>query len=198
MTPCSWLMLIHRPGNALGPVQGIGYVNELLARLTDSPVHDRTQHNASLPFPLHKKLYADFSHENLLVAVYAAMGLFNVTEGDAPNPKKIPKDWEQRVWRASRMVPFSARMVVERLECGRVRAEGKDVQPDSEGAEKTTVTETFVRVFVNDALQPLEFCGAKTREGMCRLDAFVKSQAYARNDGYGDFEKCYNDPEDRD
>lgn len=178
------LTFLNRPGNALGPVQGVGYVNELLARLTDSPVHDHTQHNASLSFPLHKKLYADFSHENLMVAVYAAMGLFNVTEGDAPNPKKIPKDWEERVWRASRMVPFSARMVVERLECGRVRVE------DVRGEEQKT--ETFVRVFVNDALQPLEFCGAKVREGMCRLDAFVKSQAYARNDGYGDFEKCYD------
>lgn len=155
-------------------------MNELLARLTDSPVHDHTQHNASLLFPLHKALYADFSHENLMVAVYAALGLFNVTEGDAPNPRKIPKDWEERVWRASRMVPFSARMVVERLQCGRVRPE--DVRGE----------ETFVRVFVNDALQPLEFCGAKTREGMCRLDAFVKSQVYARNDGNGDFEKCYH------
>ncbi|KAH9931261.1 histidine phosphatase superfamily [Fomitopsis serialis] len=157
------------PGNSLGPVQGIGYVNELLARLTDSPVQDRTQHNASLPFPLHKRLYADFTHENLMVAVYAAIGLFNVEEGEAPNPRKIPKHWEHRVWRASRMVPFSARMVVERLECGRVRAEDEEeegwvILAGDAGAEETE-TETFVRIFVNDALQPLEFCGAKTRGG---------------------------------
>ncbi|KAH9836797.1 histidine phosphatase superfamily [Rhodofomes roseus] len=172
------------PGNPLGPVSGIGYVNELLARLTDSPVEDHTQHNDSLPFPLRKRLYADFTHENLMVAVYAAVGLFNVEEGEAPNPKKMPKHWDRRVWRASRMVPFSARMIVERLECGRVRAEEEQEELDDGW--------TFVRIFVNDALQPLEFCGAKTREGMCRLDAFVKSQGYARRDGDGDFEKCYN------
>ncbi|KZT68433.1 phytase [Daedalea quercina L-15889] len=177
------------PGNALGPVQGVGYVNELLARLTGSPIQDHTQHNASLPFPLHKRVYADFTHENLMVAVYAAMGLFNVEEGKAPNPRKMPTNWERRVWRASRMVPFSARMVVERLECGRVRVE------DDEGwvvVGREVETETFVRIFVNDALQPLEFCGAKETEGMCRLDAFVKSQEYARRDGNGDFGKCYS------
>jgi hypothetical protein len=48
----------------------------------------------------------------------------------------------------------------------------------------------YVRVFVSDALQPLQFCGAKG-DGMCELGAFVESQAYARSDGFGDFEKCF-------
>ena len=46
----------------------------------------------------------------------------------------------------------------------------------------------YVRILVNDALQPLEFCGSG--DGLCLLDAFVESQAYARSDGAGDFEKC--------
>ena len=47
-----------------------------------------------------------------------------------------------------------------------------------------------VRVFVQDVLQPLEFCGGDAH-GVCTLDAFVASQAYARHDGEGDFEKCF-------
>lgn len=67
------------------------------------------------------------------------------------------------------MTPFAGRMVTEKLKCG-----GGD----------------FVRILVDDALQPLEFCGAGP-SGMCNLQAFVASQRYARNNGEGDFQKCF-------
>ncbi|THG97873.1 hypothetical protein EW026_g4210 [Hermanssonia centrifuga] len=164
-------------GNSLGPVQGVGYVNELISRLTGRPVQDSTQHDPSLSFPLGRTLYADFTHENLMVAVFSAMGLFNFSEG--LNPKKMD---ENRGWVASRMVPFSARMVVERLACYGSGTEDED----EEGEE-----EEYVRVLVNDELQPMEFCGAG-KDGLCTLDGFVQSQEYARRSGNGDFEKCYN------
>ncbi|RPD56732.1 acid phosphatase [Lentinus tigrinus ALCF2SS1-7] len=178
-------------GNPLGAIQGVGYVNELLARLTDEPVQDHTTHNSSLEFPLGKKIYADFTHENLMVAVYAALGLFNVSE--PLDPRNMPEDafsaedasrWnapfahmkerEARTWVASRMVPFSSRMVTERMTCVR---DGKE--------------DKYVRILVNDEVQPLEFCGAG-EDRMCKLDDFVRSQGYARRSGDGDFEKCYN------
>ena len=170
----------------------MGYVNELLARLTDSPVRDNTTHNASLEFPLGRALYADFTHENLMIPVFAALGLFNVSEPLDPHvlPDYLEKrhhsrhrddkyskskhDALKQKWIASRMVPFSARMVTERLACTR----------DGEAG-------AYVRVFVNDELQPLEFCGAG-KDGVCRLEDFVESQGYARRSGDGDFEKCYN------
>jgi len=79
----------------------------------------------------------------------------------------------------SQMTPFSGRMVVERLDCS------KDFR------FRLSDSGVFVRILVNDALQPLEFCGAGT-DGLCGLDAFVKSQSYARNDGEGDFERCFD------
>jgi len=159
---------------------GVGYVNELLARLRGLPVEDKTQHNSSYPFPLDRSLYIDFTHENLMVPVYAVIGLFNIST--PLDPKHMdPK----RGWIASEMVPFSARMVVERLSCDRP-------EDDVEGEEEDETEEhEYVRVFVNDWLQPLEFCGGDAN-GMCTLDAFVESQGYARRNGYGDFEKCYN------
>ncbi|KIP09825.1 hypothetical protein PHLGIDRAFT_22644 [Phlebiopsis gigantea 11061_1 CR5-6] len=163
-------------GDPLGPVQGVGYINELLARLTGTPVADRTTHDAALPFPLDRALYADFTHENLMVAVYGAMGLFDVSKH--LDPTRLPPD-EDREWFAGRMVPFSARMVVERLSCGGGDGGG--------GA--------LVRIFVNDALQPLEFCNDGDEDlaelGLCTLASFVASQGYARRSGDGDFEKCY-------
>ncbi|KAI0006199.1 histidine phosphatase superfamily [Russula compacta] len=166
-------------GGYLGPVQGVGYVNELLARLTGQPVQDHTQSNHTLDsspetFPLDRTLYADFSHDNEMVAIYSALGLFR--QYLLPGQKLDPTcPSPQRTWVASRLVPFSARMVVEKLECNRT-----PLLPKA----------SFVRVLVNDALQPLEFCGGIA--GLCELHAFVASQWYARDDGGGDFEKCFD------
>ncbi|PPQ73830.1 hypothetical protein CVT26_012145 [Gymnopilus dilepis] len=99
------------------------------------------------------------------------MGLFK--QAKPLDPAKIDVG---RTWITSRLTPFSARMVVERLSCG------------TKGQKKTR---SFVRILVNDALQPLEFCGGD-KDGLCTLDAFVESQAYARNNGNGDFEKCFS------
>lgn len=150
-------------------MQGVGYINELIARLTAQNVSDHTQTNSTLDsspetFPLNRTLYADFSHDNQMVAIFSAMGLFNQS---APLDPTTPDP--ARTFLVKKIVPFSARMVVERLDCG--------------GAQS-------VRLLVNDAVQPLAFCGADT-SGVCTLDAFVESQAYARNDGEGDFEKCF-------
>ena len=156
-------------GQELGPVQGVGYINELLARLTNTSVVDHTQTNATLDadaatFPLGRKMYADFSHDNQMVAIFSAMGLFRQAaplDPTSPDPA--------RTWLTKKITPFSARMTVERLRCGATPS---------------------VRVLVNDALMPLEFCGARG-DGVCSLAAFVESQAYARNDGEGDWEKCF-------
>ena len=85
---------------------------------------------------------------------------------------------DARVWRVGEMVPFSGRMVVERLECQR------------DFGEDGNRTHTAVRVLVNDGVQPLDFCGAR-EDGICSLQAFVESQVYSRNDGEGDWEKCF-------
>lgn len=65
--------------------------------------------------------------------------------------------------------------------------EGDDID-NSDGSEERE-NEEYVRVFVNDARQPLNFCGGDVDE-MCKLEEFVRSQEYARNDGFGDFAAC--------
>ena len=57
-------------GNPLGPTQGVGFTNELIARMTGKPVTDHTSVNHTLDesnttFPLGRGhvLYADFSHD---------------------------------------------------------------------------------------------------------------------------------------
>ena len=106
-----------------------------------------------------------------MIAIYAALGLFK-----QPLPLDPTKPNHQRTWMTSHMTPFSGRMVTERLSCNKLPTTGERVE--------------YVRILVNDALQVMEFCGSG-EDGMCTLDKFVESQGYARNDGEGDFEKCY-------
>ncbi|KAF7363816.1 Acid phosphatase [Mycena sanguinolenta] len=157
----------------LGRVQGVGYTNELLARLTHSPVRDETQTNRTLDadpatFPLNRTIYADFSHDDTMIAIFAALGLFRQAQ-----PLSTTGPDPSRTWRTHELVPFSGRMVVEKLECG---------------------DEEYVRILVNDALQPLNFCASKDQVGLCTLSAFVQSQSYARSNGDGDWERCFSDP----
>jgi hypothetical protein len=109
-----------------------------------------------------------------MAAVFAAMSLFkdaNPLDPLSPDPA--------REWVASRLVPFSARLVTERLECSAGAAfDGAD--PDE-----------YVRMFLNEDPVALD-CAEGRENGICTLDAFVKSQTYARSGGAGDWEKCFD------
>lgn len=149
-------------GNPLGPTQGIGYTNELIARLTQTPVHDHTSTNRTLDsnpatFPLNKSLYADFSHDNAMVSIFFAMGLYNGTQSpslDAVEPASEMGDFSS-AW----TVPFASRAYIEMMQCSAQR-------------------EPLVRVLVNDLVVPLHGCQADEM-GRCKRDDFVKGLSFA-------------------
>lgn len=161
-----------RYGQKLWRVQGVGYANELLARPTGTPVQDETQTNhthtldeSPITFPLDRTFHADLSHDNQMISIYSALGFFvQPHDIDPVRPEK------RRTWKDSRMVPFSGRMITEKLAC-----HGKT------GIKK--------RALVSDAVQPLAFCGARA-DGLCALANFVASQHYARNNNEGDWALC--------
>ncbi|GAA5989509.1 hypothetical protein JCM10908_000509 [Rhodotorula pacifica] len=159
-------------GNPLGPVQGVGYVNELLSRLTGNITYtnlDATQVNHTLDsnpttFPLDKSVYFDASHDNQITSILSAIGLKNGPALPASGPPA------GQVWVTSQIVPFSGRLVTERLTCSGTR---------------------YVRFFINDQLQIPSFCkDYDSTTGLCSVSNFVASQGYARNNGRGDWQKC--------
>ena len=167
------------PGAPLGPTQGVGYVNELIARLTNTPAKDSTSVNHTLDandatFPLGKSLYADFSHDNDMTAIFAALGLFDAVP--ELSTKKVMSVEEMGGYAASRSVPFGGRAVVEKLTCERP-SKGEMVKE-----------EEMVRVILNGGLWPLEACQADER-GMCTLANFVESLSFAREGGKWD--QCF-------
>jgi len=124
-------------------------------------------------FPLDRATDVDFLHDNLIVDDFAAAVLFNQTNG----PLDTTKITKGRTWIASEMVPFSGHMIVEKLSCSArplslVATRSRPMRwwnwttgDDREDEEEC------VRMFVNDARQPLEFCGAD-EDDMCKLDEF--------------------------
>ncbi|ESZ92929.1 acid phosphatase-like protein [Sclerotinia borealis F-4128] len=161
-------------GNPLGPTQGIGFTNELIARLTNNPIHDHTSTNhtldddpATFPIDASIKLYADFSHDNDMTAIFSALGLYNSTHALSNTTRENTS--QTKGYSASWSVPFAARMYVEKMTCA-----GE--------------SEELVRVIVNDRVLPLEMCGGDEL-GRCGLVRFVESLSFAVEGG--DWGSCF-------
>jgi hypothetical protein len=163
-------------GNPLGPAQGIGFANELIARLTHTAVHDETSTNHTLDapdaatFPLNYTVYADFTHDNGMIPFFFALGLYNST---APLPRTHlqPAD-KADGYSAAWTVPFAARAYIEMMQCR------SDPDP-----------EPFVRVLVNDRVVPLHGCSVDSL-GRCRRRDFVDGLTFARSGG--NWAQCFD------
>ena len=167
----------YGPGNPLGPAQGIGFVNELISRLTSQPVRDSTTVNHTLDsdpttFPLELPLYADFSHDNTMISIYSALGLFNMTEPLSNSSMQRPIDTHG--FSAAWVVPFGAVAYIEKMEC--------DSTP--------VANEPYVRILINDRVFPLQGCPVDAL-GRCKLDDFIAGLDYIT--GGGNWEDCYGD-----
>jgi hypothetical protein len=216
---------IYRPGNPLGRPQGIGYINELIARLTHSRVNDTTQTNRTLDhndatFPLHRTMYADFTHDNEMTAILAALGVlrepgavgWDDTEFDGETEPELEDDSEVRIssrnqrkdrtvtwmremdprepnphrkWIASKIVPFAARMTVEKLSCP-----SPTYRPQDALSDKITHVDA-VRVLLNDQVLHIPGCNDRLGNGICTLEEFLTSQNYSRNQGEGEWDLCF-------
>ena len=112
-------------------------------------------------------LFADFSHDNDLTAIFAAMGLYNAT---APlSNTSMETTIQTKGYSAAWTVRFSARMYVEKMLC-------------------QSQEEELVRILVNDRVIPLQSCGADEL-GRCTLSKWVESLSFAKEGGL--WGKCF-------
>ena len=118
-------------------------------------------------FPLGRKLYADFSHDNDMTTIFSALGLYNGT-AQFPNDTAIEAQ-DANGYSAAWTVPFAARAYFEKMEC-------------------KSHDEELVRVVVNDCVLPLTQCGGDSF-GRCKLTAFIHSLGFARTGGHWD--QCF-------
>jgi hypothetical protein len=162
-------------GNPLGAAQGVGFVNELIARMTQTPVRDDTTVNSTLDsdpttFPLNATLYADFSHDNTMTSIFAALGLYNGTATLSTSQMESVEETDG--FSAAWTVPFGARAYIEMMRCD-----------DSDDDD-----EPLVRVLVNDRVVPLHGCEVDSL-GRCKRDDFIRGLSFARQGG--NWGSCY-------
>ncbi|SCV73398.1 BQ2448_7324 [Microbotryum intermedium] len=142
----------HSYGAKLARSQGVGYIRELLSRLTRDRSYvdeDTTQVNHTVDsngdlFPLrhNSMMYADFTHDDQLLAVITLMGFFE--DGALSTTLPCP----MRSFVTSKIIPFSGRLVIERIS-------GNFVESMFQ-----IMAEKYVRVLVNDQVMNLEkLCG---------------------------------------
>ena len=169
----------------------MGYLQELLARLTDQYITtSNSSVNSSLTdnpqdFPLNRPFYADFTHDDIIISVMAAMSVDYYHEH--PSLTDFPPDPE-RHWRMSRITPFGAKLITEVIGCAEadptpVHNERVTYYPSQYGYDETNAPNKFVRMRLNNGIVPLDSIrGGQCRgrsDGLCGLDAFVASQADA-------------------
>ncbi|KAF4304516.1 Histidine phosphatase superfamily clade-2 [Botryosphaeria dothidea] len=161
-----------------GRAVGIGYVQEVLARLNhhliDSPTAqvNVTLDNNTATFPLDQALNFDFSHDTNIMSILTAFGLKQFAPFLPPDAYTA-----NRSLIVSHMEPFAARLDIE------VIAAPHPVLPSRAGRAvyNTTAGATkYIHFVLNQRTVPLHasFPECEVRDdGWCELETFMKVQA---------------------
>ncbi|KAF8228627.1 phosphoglycerate mutase-like protein [Tricholoma matsutake] len=149
-------------GDPVARVQGVGWIKELVARLTHTPIKE---HNSStnstlddnpVTFPLNQSLYVDATHEVIVLNIITALNLTNFAATGPLPYDHIPANQSFKV---SQLAPFSTNLQFQLLQCASVPGEQ-------------------IRIIINDGVTPLTgIKGCPTQpDGMCPVDTFVAAQ----------------------
>ncbi|KAI0057099.1 phosphoglycerate mutase-like protein [Artomyces pyxidatus] len=149
-------------GSPVARVQGIGYIQEMVARLTHTPIEthnsstNSTLNDNPVTFPLDHNLYVDATHEVVVLNIITALNLTNFAKAGPLPTDHIPA---QRPFRVSQLAPFSTNIQFQLLSC-------------------PSRSDEQLRVIINDAVSPLtgiEGC-PEDADGMCSVPTFVAAQ----------------------
>lgn len=107
------------PGSPVSAAQGKGYLQEFVARFTgtyptaDSALNETFDDNPTY-FPLNQSIYADATHE---VVVLDTLTAFNLTALFAGAPLSATGNRQENTFIASKVVPFATHFTAQVLEC---------------------------------------------------------------------------------
>lgn len=107
------------PGSPVSAAQGKGYLQEYLARFTGqfpAPLSalNETYDNTTTYFPLNQSIYADATHEVIVLDTLTAFNLTALFKGPVLNP--VQND-HQNSFVASKLVPFATHFTTQVLSC---------------------------------------------------------------------------------
>jgi hypothetical protein len=178
-------------GNPTGRAQGLGYLQELLARLNHTLISSSSSSvNSTLDgdattFPTNQPFYADFSHDDIIISVLTAMSLDYIR--DPPSLTQFPPN-PHRHFLLSNLTPFGARLITETIGCSLsdpapVKKSRVSYTLGQYGYSASNATHKFIRMRLNHGILPLNTirggaCGNSASgrvDGMCALGDFMRS-----------------------
>lgn len=169
-------------GSPTGRAVGVGYVQELVARLQHrypQPDEEFTAINETLDnnprtFPLNQTLYLDFSHDTTMFSMLTALGL---TQFEDFLPTSGPPEDRQLI--VSHIVPFAARFNIEVIKAPRPVRAKRSKDPHASAYEEKGGETTYVHLLINQRTlslgRSISECG-KRDDGWCELETFIKAQ----------------------
>ncbi|GAB1310083.1 3-phytase [Madurella fahalii] len=183
----------HSFGSPTGRAVGIGYQQEVVARLRNHTLGysgsqiNVTLDNNTVTFPLNQSIYLDFSHDTNIISVLTAFGLRQFA--GFLDPSRFPGPHNFTV---SRMTPFGARLDIEIIRTPR------PILADRSGYLRDGDETKYIHFVLNQRTIPLGWslpeCDASRVDGWCELGAFLAAQD--RMVGRAQFEKaCFGDYE---
>ncbi|KAI9045878.1 histidine phosphatase family protein [Aspergillus affinis] len=199
---------VFGPGSPTGRAQGIGYILELAARLqgktipTSDTSINATWDQSSETFPLNQPLYMDMSHDTVIVAVLAALGLKYFNYGPHGLPANVSHEVE-RTFHLNQVTPFGANIVTEVWTCP---SDGDGASFETENLagsmyrnpdlSETDHTKDFLRFVLNGAPVPLDgLVGCEDAvNGFCDVDEFLGGVEALKEDAEYQF-ACFGEYE---
>ncbi|CCL99560.1 uncharacterized protein FIBRA_01578 [Fibroporia radiculosa] len=153
------------PGNPNAAARGVGYVQELLARLTKTPLttFDTTLNSTldgnSITFPLDQPIYADATHDVVIATIITALNFTSMAAGGPLPWDHIPVD---HTYHVQHFAAYASNLVGQVVSCP---------------ASTDSIKETFIRFLLNDGAVPLTgiaHCEAENEDGLCPLANFIE------------------------
>ncbi|WRT67489.1 uncharacterized protein IL334_004461 [Kwoniella shivajii] len=148
-------------GSPVAAAQGKGFLSEFVARFTQTaPIADNsvnsTLDNDKTYFPLNQSIYADATHEVILLDTFTALNLSALfSSGPLPVDKRTKSSFK-----ASQVVPFATHLTIQKLSCS-------DTSPSDQ-----------IRFILNDAVLPIDqsYPGCQyNKDGLCSFDTVVSA-----------------------
>ncbi|KIJ68571.1 hypothetical protein HYDPIDRAFT_173254 [Hydnomerulius pinastri MD-312] len=148
------------PGNPTAAAQGLGYVQELVARLTQTPITvwnsttNSTLDSSNVTFPLYQPIIVDATHDVVIANILTALNMTSLAANGPLPTDHIPPN---RSYIVSQIAPFASNLVAQVMSC-----------PAAEDP-------THIRFILNDAILPLTGIKGCTEDpnGLCSLPSFI-------------------------
>ncbi|KAJ6473997.1 phosphoglycerate mutase-like protein [Mycena vitilis] len=183
------------PGNPAVAAQGIGYVSELVSRLTSTRITqfdtsvNKTLVESPVTFPFGQPIYVDATHDTIISAIATAMNFTSLAANGPLPTDHIPANHSYVV---NNIAPFAANLVGQVLSCPSLPASPASLSLN-------TTTSTHIRWLLNDAPVPLTGISGCTAnaDGLCALSGFISGMQtrIAEVDWAFDCEANYTIPE---